>query len=110
MYRLFVHNLDSPVRAILLPQVENTICKTSVKTCRHIYRLFYLKFISFPNVQKRSRYCLDYICQLFFIFRSLKRSFLFQAGIRDEETHRQAKTILMELGQFYQVLVTSLFL
>lgn len=33
---------------------------------------------------------------------------LYMAGIRDEETHRQAKTILMELGQFYQVLADYL--
>ncbi|PNF19861.1 Farnesyl pyrophosphate synthase [Cryptotermes secundus] len=33
---------------------------------------------------------------------------LYMAGIRDVETHRQAKTILMEMGQFYQVLADFL--
>ncbi|XP_069668791.1 farnesyl pyrophosphate synthase-like [Periplaneta americana] len=33
---------------------------------------------------------------------------LYMAGTRDVETHRQAKTILMEMGQFYQVLADYL--
>ena len=31
--------------------------------------------------------------------------FKFQAGITDEERHRQAKTILLEMGQFFQIQV-----
>jgi hypothetical protein len=37
---------------------------------------------------------------LFYLF-----FFKFQAGITDEERHRQAKTILLEMGQFFQVQV-----
>jgi hypothetical protein len=38
------------------------------------------------------------LCFLLFIFK-------FQAGIMDEERHRQAKTILFEMGQFFQIQV-----
>jgi len=38
------------------------------------------------------------LCYLPFIF-------YFKAGIMDEESHRQAKTILLEMGQFFQVQV-----
>jgi hypothetical protein len=31
--------------------------------------------------------------------------FKFQAGVTDEERHRQAKTILLEMGQFFQIQV-----
>jgi hypothetical protein len=40
-----------------------------------------------------------------FCFVFLPLIFKFQAGITDEERHRQAKTILFEMGQFFQVQV-----
>lgn len=33
---------------------------------------------------------------------------MYLAGMSDEEQHRQAKTILMEMGQFFQIQVTTL--
>ena len=47
--------------------------------------------------------CLELDVQVCVVF--LPFIFKFQAGITDEERHRQAKTILLEMGQFYQVQV-----
>nr|CAD7458958.1 unnamed protein product [Timema tahoe] len=41
-------------------------------------------------------------------YKTVYHTFQMPAGIQDIEIHRQAKTILMEMGQFYQVMVALL--
>ena len=39
----------------------------------------------------------------FYIHYHLKYYYLLKAGIRDKELHRQAETILLEMGRFFQI-------